>query len=101
MQNPEELSAAPARRLAWNRGKLIGAKPPFRPKHVWATGTKLQVKSRIRELAMFNLAIDSKLASCAAVMSSRSRSRALLQTDTQLTLPRCVRRRLESRSGSN
>src|SRR3954451_7296371 len=61
MQDPEDLSAISLRRLAWNKGRLIGAKPPLRPKHVWAIRTKLQVESRIRELAMFNLAIDSKL----------------------------------------
>ena len=39
----------------------------FRPKHVWAIRTKLQVEGRIRELAMFNLAIDSKLRGCDVV----------------------------------
>jgi integrase len=58
MQDPDDLSIAPFRRLAWNKGKLIGAKPPLRPKHVWAIRTTLQVEGRIRELAMFNLAID-------------------------------------------
>src|SRR5436190_6711408 len=53
--------------LAWNKGKLIGAKPPLRPKHVWAIRTKLQVEGRVRELAMFNLAIDSKLRGCDVV----------------------------------
>jgi len=46
---------------------LIGAKPPLRPKHVWAIRTKLQVEGRIRELAMFYLAIDSKLRGCDVV----------------------------------
>src|SRR5436190_1816418 len=67
MQNPDDFSANPGRRLAWNKGKLIGAKPPLRPKHVWAIRTKLQVEGRIRELAMFNLAIDSKLRGCDVV----------------------------------
>jgi integrase len=61
MHDPQDLSATPVRALAWNKGKLIGAKPPLRPKHVWAIRTKLQVEGLIRELAMFNLAIDSKL----------------------------------------
>ena len=60
MQIPEKLSATPRRRLAWNKGKLVGAKPPLRPKHVWSIRTKLQVEGQLRELAMFNLAIDSK-----------------------------------------
>src|SRR5205809_5519167 len=47
--------------VPWNKGKLTGAKPPLRPKHVWAIRTKLQIEGRVRDLAMFNLAIDSKL----------------------------------------
>jgi hypothetical protein len=45
----------------WNKGKLIGAKPPLRPKHVWSIRTRLMVEGRARDLALFNLAIDSKL----------------------------------------
>ena len=63
----QENPSSPERRRAWNRGKLIGAKPPLRPKHVWSIRTKLQVEGRIRELAMFNLAIDSKLRGCDVV----------------------------------
>ena len=48
----------------WNKGKLIGAKPPLRPKHVWSIRTRLMVEGRTRDLAMFNLAIDSKLRGC-------------------------------------
>ena len=44
-------------RMPWNKGKLIGAKPPLRPKHVWAIRTRLMVEGRTRDLAMFNLAI--------------------------------------------
>ena len=54
-------------RIRWNKGKLIGAKPPLRPKHVWSIRTKLQVDGRTRDLAMFNLAIDSKLRGCDVV----------------------------------
>src|SRR3974390_2657018 len=67
IQHPEDLSATPRRRLAWNKGKLVGAKPPLRPKHVWSIRTKLQVEGRIRELAMFNVAIDRKLRGCDVV----------------------------------
>ena len=49
------------RREPWNKGKLIGQKPPLRPKHVWSIRTRLQMDGRTRDLAMFNLAIDSKL----------------------------------------
>ena len=48
----------------WNKGKIIGQKPPLLPKHVWAIRTKLQMEKRVRELVLFNLAIDSKLRGC-------------------------------------
>ena len=51
----------------WNKGKLTGAKPPLRPKHVWSIRSKLQLEGRTRDLAMFNLAIDSKLRGCDVV----------------------------------
>ena len=47
-----------------NKGKLTGAKPPLRPKHVWAVRTRLQLANRLRDLALFDLAIDSKLRGC-------------------------------------
>jgi hypothetical protein len=52
------------KRVPWNKGKLTGAKPPLRPKHVWSIRTKLQIEGRTRDLALFNLAIDSKLRGC-------------------------------------
>ena len=64
--NANFLPPAPGR-TPWNKGKLIGAKPPLRQKHVWAIRTKLQIDQRIRDLAMFNLAIDSKLRGCDVV----------------------------------
>jgi integrase len=48
-------------RVPWNKGKLVGAKPPLRPSHVWSIRTKLQIEGKKRDLALFNLAIDSKL----------------------------------------
>jgi len=48
----------------WNKGKLTGAKPPLSPKHVWSVRTRLQLSNRFRDLALFNLAIDSKLRGC-------------------------------------
>jgi hypothetical protein len=41
-----EKSATPVATAPWNKGKLIGAKPPLRPKHVWSIRTKLQVEER-------------------------------------------------------
>lgn len=57
----------PAPRRPWNKGKLVGAKPPLRPSHVWSIRTKLQMQGRQRDLALFNLAIDSKLRGCDVV----------------------------------
>jgi integrase len=48
----------------WNKGKIVGQKPPLQPKHVWAVRTRLQLSNRKRDLALFNLAIDSKLRGC-------------------------------------
>jgi integrase len=67
MQDHESDSPVPPQRTAWNKGKLIGAKPPLRPKHVWSVRTKLQLEGRTRDLAMFNVAIDSKLRGCDVV----------------------------------
>src|SRR3974390_850163 len=55
------------RRVPGKKGKLTGAKPPLRPKHVWAIRTKLQIDQQPRDLALFNLAIDSKLRGCDVV----------------------------------
>jgi len=53
-----------SRHEPWNKGKFTGAKPPLQPRHVWAIRTHLQLASRTRDLALFNLAIDSKLRAC-------------------------------------
>ena len=55
------------RRPPWNKGKLVGAKPPLRLSHVWSIRTKLQMEGLKRDLALFNLAIDSKLRGCDVV----------------------------------
>src|SRR5215831_19487052 len=67
MQDAENAVPMTSKRLPWNKGKLTRAKPPLRPKHVWSIRTKLQVEGRTRDLAMFNLAIDSKLRGCDVV----------------------------------
>jgi hypothetical protein len=48
----------------WNKGKLIGQKAPFKLKEIWAIRFRLQIYSRTRELALFDLGIDSKLRAC-------------------------------------
>jgi integrase len=68
MTMQDQVNASPTtKRAAWNKGKLTGAKPPLRPKHVWSIRTKLQIEGRARDLAMVNLAIDSKLRGCDVV----------------------------------
>ncbi|MDI4239551.1 tyrosine-type recombinase/integrase, partial [Bradyrhizobium sp. Arg237L] len=56
-----------SKHVPWNKGKIVGAKPPLRPKHVWSIRTTLQVEGRLRDLALFNVAIDSKLRGCDVV----------------------------------
>jgi hypothetical protein len=53
-----------AHRESWNKGKIVGQKAPFKLKDVWALRVRLQMESRVRELALFNLGIDSKLRGC-------------------------------------
>ena len=48
----------------WNKGKLTGQKAPLKPKDVWAIRVRLQLRHQVRDLALFNLAIDSKLRAC-------------------------------------
>jgi integrase len=67
MRETEHLAMPATTRVPWNKGKLIGARPPLRPKHVWAIRTKLQMEKQPRDLALFNLAIDSKLRGCDVV----------------------------------
>ena len=70
----------------WNLGKLIGQKPPLKLREVWAIRIRLQISERLRDLAMFNLAIDSKLRGCDLValrvddvlLSGRIRPRAIV-----------------------
>ena len=67
MLDQVNTTSTPHMRLPWNKGKLTGAKPPLRPKDVLSIRTKLQIGGRVRDLAMFNLAIDSKLRGCDVV----------------------------------
>lgn len=48
----------------WNAGRLIGPKAPLKPKHIWAIRQQLKVARRVRDLAMFNCALDAKLRAC-------------------------------------
>ena len=64
----ESVCDQTAARAPWNKGKLIGPnKPPLLLKHVWCIRSKLRADARVRDLAMFNLALDSKLRGCDVV----------------------------------
>ncbi len=70
----------------WNQGKLIGPKPPLKAKEIWSIRVRLQLARRVRDLALFNLALDSKLRACDLValrvddvaLNGRVRSRATI-----------------------
>jgi integrase len=51
----------PSIRVPWNKGRLVGQKPPLKLQEIWAVRIRLQLGKRLRELALFDLAIDSKL----------------------------------------
>jgi integrase len=51
-------------RAAWNKGRLLGQKPPLKPKDIWSLRIRLQLADQARDLALFNLAINSKLRGC-------------------------------------
>ncbi len=59
------------RREPWDKGEIVGQKAPLKLKEIWALRVRLQMASRVRELALFNLGIDSRLRGCDLV-SSRS-----------------------------
>ena len=67
MEDTNLIAFLPARKRPWNKGRLTGQKPPLQPKHVWAIRTRLQLANKTRALALFNLAIDSKLRGCDVV----------------------------------
>jgi integrase len=48
----------------WNTDRVIGPKPPLKPKHIWAIRHQLKTAGRVRDLALFNCAIDAKLRGC-------------------------------------
>ncbi len=61
MHSPENITN---RRTPWNKGKLVGQKPLLKLREIWAIRIRLQLAQRTRDLALFNLAIDSKLRAC-------------------------------------
>ena len=96
-QEPTPSVVKPAR-APWNKGKLVGAKPPLRPSHVWSIRTKLQIEGKKRDLALFNLAIDSKLRGCDVVAVSVD---DVAPSDTRWTARQSGRRRPSGPCGSS
>ena len=97
MEIQAQTMASMPRREPWNKGKLIGQKPPLRPKHVWSIRTRLQMEGRTRDLTMFNLVIDSKLRGC-DVVALRVEDGAP-PTGMRSIAPQCGRRRPVGPSG--
>jgi hypothetical protein len=52
------------KKAPWNKGKLIGQKLPLKPEQIWGVCIHLQMEEKVRDLALFNLALDSKLRGC-------------------------------------
>ncbi len=61
---PKPVSPTARPVVPWNKGAFVGPKPPLKPKQVWSVRLTLQRDGRIRDLALFDLAIDSKLRGC-------------------------------------
>jgi integrase len=76
----------------WNKGKLVGQKPPLKPKDIWAIRFHLQNGHQVRDLAMFNLAIDSKLRGCDLVSL---RVRDVMHADRILSRAMTVQRKTQ------
>ncbi len=60
----QSICIGPSRREPWNKGKPVGQKSPLRLKEIRALRIRLQLENRVREFALFNLAVDSRLRSC-------------------------------------
>ena len=59
-----ETNITAQHREPWNKDKLVGQKAPLKLKEIWSIRIRLELSHRVRELALFNLAIDSKLRAC-------------------------------------
>lgn len=94
------------KRVAWNKGRIIGQKAPLKQREIWAIRTRLEIAKNTRELALLNLAIDSKLRGCDLVslkVSDVMRSGEVMVLNlgerSQKT-KRCRHKRMGSASGS-
>jgi integrase len=64
MDNNLQGKGSSGSQVPWNKGKLTGQKPPLKREEIWAIRIRLQIREKVRDLALFNLAIDSKLRGC-------------------------------------
>lgn len=64
MSNDQNHTSSGTDHTPWNKARLIGPKPPFKLREIWAIRIRLQLARRERDPALFNLAIDSKLRGC-------------------------------------
>jgi len=64
MSDDTRSPETPSSRTPWSKGKLTGPKPPLKVREIWAIRIRLQLANKLRDLALFNLAIDSKLRGC-------------------------------------
>jgi hypothetical protein len=97
VQDQVIATSAPDKRVPWNKGKLTGAKPPLRPKHVWSIRTKLQTAA----LATLPCSIWRSTASYVDTTSLPSGSRMSQRVDTQRNVQRSDKRQLDGPSGSS
>jgi integrase len=91
-----DVERIPKPTKSWNTGRIIGPKAPLKAKHIWEVRTRLTIDHCIRDLALFNLAIDSKLRGCDLVklrlndviagMAIRTRS-TVIQQKTSRPVP--------------
>jgi hypothetical protein len=82
----------------WNKGLLVGQKKPLEPKHVWSIRVRLEIAGSKRDLAIFNLAIDSKLRACDLV-KLRLDGSPVLDTSSQVGFTRALKYRLGNMPG--
>jgi len=81
---------SPTAKVPWNKGKLTGQKRPFTLRQIWEIRIRLQIAGRVRDLALFNLGIDSKLRGCDLV---RLRVSDVVHGDQLLTRAKVIQQK--------
>jgi hypothetical protein len=87
----------PKTSVPWNKGRLVGQKAPLKLKEIWAIRIRLQLAGKVRDLALFNLAIDSKLRGCDLVSL---RVLDIAQGNLVRAIPARIRSTLETENGA-